>query len=68
MTTATVSTSSSRATSAMTGEAPVPVPPPIPGGDEEHVGSVEDLGNAVAVLERRGAAELGVRPRSEIPS
>ena len=35
------------------------------GGDEEHVGALEDLRDAVAVLERRGSPELGVRTRAE---
>jgi hypothetical protein len=46
VTTATVSASSSLASEAITGAAPVPVPPPRPGGDEDHVGALQQFDDA----------------------
>ena len=64
VTTATVRMSMLFAMSAMTGAAPVPVPPPMPGGDEQHVRALDHLGDAVAILHRRVAADLRLaRPR-----
>ncbi len=36
-----------------------------PGGDEQHVGALDDLGDAILVLDRGVAADLGTRPRAE---
>ena len=60
VTTATVSASSSLASEAITGAAPVPVPPPKPGGDEDHVGALQQFDDAVGIFERRLPADLRV--------
>ena len=60
VTTATVSAPSSLARLAMTGAAPVPVPPPSPVVDEDHVGAVERLEDLLGVLERRRSADVRV--------
>ena len=57
----TVSAPSSRAMRATIGAAPVPVPPPAPGGDEDHVRALEQRLDAVVLLHRRLAPEIGVR-------
>ena len=49
VTTPTVRMPISRAISATTGAAPVPVPPPHAGGDEGHVGTFQGSANFVAV-------------------
>ena len=65
VTTATVSAPDSRASSATTGAAPVPVPPPMPRGDEHEVGAVEDHREIFARLFGGFAAEVRVRARTE---
>ncbi len=65
MTTATVSAPSSLASDATTGAAPLPVPPPRPGGQENHVGAFEGFDDFVGVFERRLAADLGIGARAE---
>ena len=62
VTTATVSASSSLASEATTGAAPVPVPPPKPGGDEDHVGALQHLDDAVGIFQRGLPADLRVAP------
>ena len=51
--------------SAMTGAAPVPVPPPMPAVMNSMSAPVDQLGDAVAVLHRRVAADLRLRARAE---
>ncbi len=51
VTTAMVSASSSLASEAITGAAPVPVPPPKPGADEHHVGALQQFDDLVGILQ-----------------
>ena len=51
--------------SAMTGAAPVPVPPPIAGGDEDHVGALQDGANLLLVLQGRLLPDLRFAPGAE---
>ena len=50
---------------ATTGAAPVPVPPPRPGGDEDHVGALERVADLLGVLDRGLAADVGVGAGAE---
>ena len=54
--TATVRMPISLASEAMTGAAPVPVPPPKSGGDEDHVGAFERFDDFLRVFKRGAAA------------
>ena len=63
--TATVRMPISLASDAITGAAPVPVPPPRPGGDEDHVGAFEGLDDLLRILERGAAAHVGIGARAE---
>ena len=65
VTTPTVSAPSSRAISAMTGAAPVPGAAALAGGDEHHVGALEDLADLVPALLGRRAPHLGIRARAQ---
>ena len=64
MTTPTVSAPSSRAISAITGAAPVPVPPPMPAVTNTMSAPVSRLAHPVAVLERGVAARAPGSRRS----
>jgi hypothetical protein len=58
-----VSAPSERAISATTGAAPVPVPPPFAGGDEDHVGALEHLLDLLGVVLGGLSAPRGRCPR-----
>ena len=51
----------------MTGDAPVPVPPPMPAVMNTMSGAVEELFHALAVLQCRLAANLGIGAGAEPP-
>jgi hypothetical protein len=65
VTTPTVSAPISRATCAMIGAAPVPVPPPMPAVTNTMSAPAQRLGDLRHALERRLAALLRVRPGPE---
>jgi hypothetical protein len=65
VTTPMVSAPSERAIRATTGAPPVPVPPPSPGGHEDHVGALDDLFDLVGVVLGRLGADLGVGAGAE---
>ena len=65
VTTATVSASSSLASDAITGAAPVPVPPPSTGGDEHHVRALQQLHDGVGIFERGLPADVGIGPGTQ---
>ena len=65
VTAATVSAPMSRASLATTGAAPVPVPPPEPGGQEDHVGALEQLLDLVLLVEGRLVADPRIRSGTE---
>ena len=67
VTTPMVSAPSPLATSATTGAAPVPVPPALAGGDEDHVSALERLLDVSPVLLGGLPAHLGVAPGAETP-
>ena len=52
----------------MTGAAPVPVPPPIAGGDEDHVRALQRLLDLVAVVLGGRAPDVGVGAAAEAAS
>ena len=65
VTTPMVSAPISRATEATIVEAPEPVPPPMPGGDKDHVGAAQDLVDLLAALFGRPLADVRVAARPQ---
>ena len=65
VTTPTVSAPQSRAICAMTGAAPVPVPPPMPAVTKTMSAPADRVGDAACSLRPTAAADLGVRAGAE---